>query len=89
MSGLTAGQIKRLRAKAQAERDRNGFGLTAEQNATWLIYFWQHKAVSMGCELSPPDRWEPGVLAVAADGAVHRSAGGDADRGAKRWEVVS
>lgn len=85
---MSPSQGRRLRVKAQAERDSNGFGLAEADRRIGYLYFWKSKAVCWGRELSAPHKWEPGVVAVSETGSLFCSAGGNPDDGAERWEAV-
>jgi hypothetical protein len=48
----------------------------------WRVVGWNSKP------LDEPNRWEPGVLCVFADGDIYQTAGGDLLDGAHRWEKI-
>lgn len=83
---MTRSQRARLRVKATAYRDQ---WLEEELRGIGFIFFWNGKAVAWGRELGDPGNWEPGVLALGQNSALHRSVGGNGDRGALRWEAVA
>lgn len=53
-----------------------------------LVIVFDFEAVGWINELRDPGGWEPGVIAVTADGEVHEAMGGNTEQGAKRWELV-
>lgn len=76
--------IKTLKYRAEQFRSR------IDQNGTsGLVVFHKGEAVGWVNELRNPERWEPGVIAMNADGQCWRATGGDAYNGAQHWQPLA
>ncbi len=71
--------------KNRAEKFRNSL---AHQPTGGVVVFYNGKAVSWVDELRNPESWEPGVIAMNAEGNFWRATGGDAYNGAKEWQPL-
>lgn len=71
--------------KNRAEKFRQSL---VHKPAGGVVVFYNGKAVSWVNELRNPESWEPGVIAMNAEGNFWRATGGDARSGAKEWQPL-
>ena len=71
--------------KNRAEKFRNGL---SHKPAGGVVVFYNGKAVGWVNQLRNPEHWEPGVIAMNAEGQCWRTTGGDAYNGAKEWQPL-